>query len=72
MQIRLTKNDGLSLRGDNRGMCISCDEGIVWLTQQGDPTDHFLAPGEEFIIRCTGTVIVEARRNATLSLQFRG
>jgi len=51
-----------------RGSLIRCEEGVIWLTQAGDPIDYFLQPQEEFVISRKGTVIVEARRDACISL----
>lgn len=66
MLIRLPKNGGFKIEGDCRGILIRCEEGILWLTQTGDPNDCFLGPQQEFIIRRKGTVMVEARRDACI------
>ncbi len=68
MLLRLAKNAGFAIRGDCRGSLVRCEEGIIWLTQTGDPVDHFLHPQEEFSIQCKGTVMIEARRDASVSL----
>lgn len=68
MLIRLAKNGGFKIEGDCRGILIRCEEGILWITQTGDPNDHFLAPQQEFIISRKGTVIVEARRDACIAV----
>ena len=68
MLIRLHKNAGVSVQVDSPGGVIRCEEGIIWLTQTGDPVDHFLQSREEFVISRKGTVIVEARRDACISL----
>ena len=68
MLVRLHKDAGVALRGDSRGSLIRCEEGIIWLTQTGDPADHFLCASETFLVRRKGTIIVEARRDASVSL----
>ncbi len=39
------------------------------MTQAGDPVDYVLAGKEEFTIRSSGTVIIEARRDATVTVE---
>lgn len=68
MLIRLHKNAGVSVQAGSPGGVIRCEEGIIWLTQTGDPVDYFLHSREEFVINRKGTVIVEARRDACISL----
>ena len=43
-----------------RGHCIHCLEGILWLTQEGEPGDLFLHPGESHTLAVNGLVLVEA------------
>jgi len=69
MRLDLKKNDGICLRGNHQGKRLKCGGGILWVTQAGDQTDYFLLEGEEFIIYSRGTVIIEARRDATVALE---
>lgn len=66
MLIRLNRYDDISIRGNCRGILIRCEEGVLWITQTGDPNDHILTPNREFIIRRRGLVIVEALQDARL------
>ncbi len=68
MLIRLPKDGGFRIEADCRGIVIRCEEGILWITQTGDPDDHFLEPQQEFIISRKGTVMVEARRDACVAV----
>jgi Protein of unknown function (DUF2917) len=38
---------------------VSILSGNVWLTSSGDPSDHFLAAGESFDVRDSGSTLVE-------------
>lgn len=58
----------MRIEGDARGMVVCCTEGVVWLTQPGDSEDHFIAPGETFAISRKGVVMVEAWRQACITL----
>lgn len=69
MLIRLPKNGAFKIEGDCRGILIRCEQGILWLTQTGDPNDRFLGPQQEFLVCRKGTVIVEARRDACIRVE---
>jgi hypothetical protein len=47
------------LDGDGRGTKILCTGGELWITQEGDPYDHVLKCGEQFVITNRGVVIVQ-------------
>jgi hypothetical protein len=47
------------------GHVIRCVSGTLWVTQEGDSRDHFLAAGEEFVIEAPGVVVVQALAPAT-------
>lgn len=42
------------------GACVQVQAGRVWLTETDDAEDHFLAAGEQHIVRGAGQVVVEA------------
>ena len=39
---------------------IAVEHGRLWLTQEGDPDDHFIAAGEDFALCGPGTVVLES------------
>ena len=51
-----------------RGVRVACRSGMLWLTQEGDPQDAFLAPGEQIRIGTRRLVLVEALQDSTLCL----
>jgi nicotinic acid mononucleotide adenylyltransferase len=51
-----------------QGLKFTCDEGSVWLTREGDPVDHVLAPGETLQLDGRGRVVVQALQPARLHL----
>lgn len=52
------------------GMTVTCDQGIVWLTESNDQQDYMLKPGHSMVIRQRGEVVIEALRDATLSIIY--
>ena len=59
VEIQLTGKDLFKLSGDARGTQISSAGGNLWVTQQGDPVDYLLRPGEKVMISRQGMVIVQ-------------
>lgn len=51
-----------------RGTTVVCERGVLWLTQSGDPIDHFLLPGQRYTLKKRGKVLVEALREASVSI----
>ena len=50
------------------GATLTAHEGKVWITQQDDPRDVFLAAGQSFTFNRTGLALVEAVRDSIVSL----
>ncbi|HEX8235682.1 MAG TPA: DUF2917 domain-containing protein [Abditibacteriaceae bacterium] len=50
------------------GDTISCNGGVVWLTQTGDLTDYVLHDGERFVAQQNGKVLVQAFSAAVVCL----
>jgi len=66
IEVGLGAHDLRRLEGDRRRSVISCLEGTVWITQEGDAEDHVLRRGEHFNVSQPGLVLVEAIRDAFL------
>ncbi len=63
-QVRLRYREVLSLSGDHRGVQIASIDSVLWVTQDNDPDDHVLQPGERFRIMRSGRVVVQGMRKA--------
>jgi Protein of unknown function (DUF2917) len=57
--IQLT-NGAMILLRHSQGRCIAVFDGMVWITQEGDPDDVFLRAGESFALAQPGLSIVQA------------
>lgn len=68
MEIRLPKNEAVTIEGDPRGVTVSCHEGVVWLTQAGDSRDYFLKAGEMVCFRQGGTAVLEGHGEARVAI----
>lgn len=47
---------------------IRCEDGTVWITQDGDPRDVVLGAGQQFTVDRPGQVVVFSLSGATLEL----
>lgn len=63
---RLSSQDIQRLAGIHPGDAILVTQGILWVTQEGDPNDYVLSAGERFIANRRGSVVVEALTDASL------
>jgi Protein of unknown function (DUF2917) len=61
----LARGELLQLR-NGRGKGVAVFDGHVWVTQDSDPQDHVLSPGESFAVDRSGLVIVQALSDASL------
>jgi hypothetical protein len=48
---------------------VQVDAGRLWLTQSGDPGDHFIAAGEDWLLCGEGEVVVECDGPETAQVQ---
>ena len=47
-----------------RGAVLSCDAGVLWITQSGDHKDHILSSGYAMVVAKRGSVLIQAMRDA--------
>ncbi|WNG40134.1 DUF2917 domain-containing protein [Archangium violaceum] len=59
-------------RANGERLSLSCNEGSVWLTREGDSVDHILSPGQSLQVEGHGQVVVQALQPARLSLAGSG
>ncbi len=62
--ITLPKYKTWTIDGDRRGDVITCLNGALWVTQEGDLKDHVLETGRSFWVTRRGTVVVQALETA--------
>lgn len=66
----MTRDSLLRIEGNGCGVGIHTIKGALWITQENDPKDHFLMPGEVFTINRTGLVIICALENADINIRL--
>jgi len=54
--------------GNNCWRAIMCQEGVIWITQNGDVLDHVVKAGEMFLVSQPGKVIVQALDSALIEV----
>jgi hypothetical protein len=65
--IGMTRGSVLRIE-DGRGVLVYAWEGHLWLTQQHDRRDHFLAAGEWFTLDRDGVALVHATGRSVVTL----
>ena len=53
---------------DAAGLRILARSGTVWVTEEGDPRDHIVRPGDTLIVARGGRTVVQAIDPAWISL----
>ena len=53
---------------DGKGQMLAVFDGLVWVTQDGDPRDAFVAKGGVFTFDRPGLAIVEAVKESRLAV----
>jgi hypothetical protein len=51
---------------------VFCLEGAVWITQEGDPRDIILSPGQSFVLDRRGVAVVYALKEAAITVGTPG
>jgi len=65
-KLQLARNDHVEVI-DGRGFSMRCLFGSLWVTQDGDPRDIVLVPGESFTLDRDGVAIVYATADSGLA-----
>lgn len=59
--LKILMNEGSLIRIEGgEGIELFCASGLLWMTQENDVKDYFLAAGEGFQISCSGLIILQA------------
>ncbi len=67
-KLHLEKNDIFRIKKLRPGMELSCEKGILWVTQSGDYRDYLLTPGQNLVLKKHGRVLIEAFREVEFKI----
>ncbi len=65
-EMTIHRGDLWSADTDVLSFYVTCQEGTVWITQEGNIQDFFLEPGARFFISKPGQVIAQALTDARI------
>ncbi|MFP2928968.1 DUF2917 domain-containing protein [Pyxidicoccus sp. 3LG] len=67
--VSLARGDTWSMRAQGgEHLALTCGEGLLWLTREGDARDYVLSPGDTVQLEAAGHVVVQALRPARFCL----
>lgn len=69
--IRLDPGDVWSRHTRGEALMLTCGEGQLWLTREGDARDHVLSAGDSVSLVSAGHVVVQALRPSRFCLSRR-
>jgi len=58
VEVCLSDGELLTMSGDRRGTRLESLAGTLWITQSGDPEDHWLPSGQSFVVSHRGKVVI--------------
>ena len=53
---------------DVAGLRILARSGTVWVTEEGNPSDHIIGPGDTLVVAHPGRTVVQAIDSAWITL----
>ncbi|HZZ91989.1 MAG TPA: DUF2917 domain-containing protein [Usitatibacter sp.] len=53
---------------DARGIRLQARAGTVWVTEEANPRDHIVGPGEALILSRSGRTVIQALQPAWIAL----
>lgn len=59
LEVALAPRKARSLAGNHVGLRIRCAGAPLWITQENDPDDYRLEPGEQFTVTRPGLVVLQ-------------
>jgi hypothetical protein len=65
--ITLRRGECIQVRGRS-GRSVTAHSGRIWLTEEGNPQDIMLRPGETFLLTRAGSAVVEAFVESAISI----
>ncbi len=68
MELLLKEREMVVLGDKLRGVGIICQDGMCWLTQEGDGRDHILRSGTDFYVESRGRIIITASTACRLQM----
>jgi Protein of unknown function (DUF2917) len=69
VRVSLSEGELFTMPGDRRGTRLEGLAGGLWVTQSGDPEDHWLPAGQTFVISRKGKVVVTGMPHGLLRVR---
>ncbi len=64
--VNLDSGQSWGLKGKRRIQTLTCLQGSVWVTQEGDISDYVLHAGDAFVVTLPGLIFVRALEPASV------
>lgn len=69
IELILQPHELLSLNNRGQPVTVSCKNGTVWITCEGESGDHILDTGRRFIPKAKGSIVIEAIGAACVNIE---
>ncbi len=68
-EYRLQCHEQIRLDGGFAERIVFCRQGVLWVTQTGNPGDHLLRAGETFLSNRSGRIVITALADSLLAVE---
>lgn len=69
IELLLQPRELLSLDNRRQSVAVSCKNGLVWITCEGELNDHVLRAGKRYIPKTRGSILIEAIGEACVDIE---
>lgn len=69
VELLLQSHDLLQLNNKEQAIAISCKNGTVWLTCEGEFRDQILYSGRSYTPKMKGRIVIEALRASCIDIE---
>lgn len=69
IELLLHPHELLHLDNTKHPVAVSCKNGIVWVTCEGESRDQFLRAGKTYIPKTRGNIVIEAINDACVDIE---
>lgn len=66
--VRLRDRELFRMEGNCMGWVVFCRAGALWLTREGDLSDHLIRAGEEFATIGKGLILISALEDSEFEI----
>jgi hypothetical protein len=69
IELLLHPHEMLSLNNKKQALAVTCKNGVVWVTCEGEGRDQVLRAGRRYTPKTKGSIVIEAIGDACIDIE---